>query len=242
MAQLELGRRKTSDFSIRAAGAAVSRGQRTVLDGLDLEVYAGDAVAIQGASGVGKSTLLALLCGLIRPAAGEIWVHGQRIDNKSDRQRAAKRLRSFGVIFQGDELLPELTLGENITLPLRLTGPRRRTAHYLADVENVLTRLGIADLMDQAPSDVSGGQLQRAAVARAVVHRPQAILADEPTASLDEIAARSAMRLLIDLARENQTAVVVVTHDDAVAEYCDRRLILSAGRLSEPQLPTIAVT
>ena len=217
---------------IRAESLSVSRGDHRVLDGIDFQVAVGQVVAVQGSSGAGKSTLLATLCGLIRPASGSLWVAGARLDHRPDRVRSAVRLRKFGLVFQGDELLPELTLGENITLPLRLIGRPRRTADYLEGVRQVLSKLGIEELVDRMPSDVSGGQLQRAAVARAVVHGPDIVLADEPTTSLDETSARSAMELLIDLARERNTAVVVVTHDDEVARRCDRRLLLVDGRLA----------
>ena len=176
--------------------------------------------------------MLSALCGLLRPTSGSVHLLGSRFDNQSDRARSAGRLHSFGLVFQDDELLPELTLGENVVLPLRLRGRPRRTADYRSLLEPLLGRLGIGDLANRLPSQVSGGQRQRASIARAVIHRPAIILADEPTEALDQAAAGAAMQTLIDLARDNQSAVVVVTHDDAVAAVCDRSLQLSNGRFA----------
>jgi putative ABC transport system ATP-binding protein len=214
----------------------VSRGSAPVLDGLSFAIRAGEVIAIQGQSGSGKSTLLATLCGLLTPAAGATYVLGERFDSLSDRARSAVRLNSFGLVFQDGELLSELTLGENITLPLRLGSGAKRTSEYRAVLDPLLVRLGIGGLADRMPSQVSGGQLQRAAIARAVIHRPAIILADEPTEALDGAAARAAMQILIDLARDTHTAVVVVTHDDAVAASCDTSVWLEGGRLVAPRV------
>jgi putative ABC transport system ATP-binding protein len=209
---------------------AVSRGTVPVLENLNFTIGAGEVVAIRGESGSGKSTLLATLCGLLTPTSGTTYVLGERFDNLSDRSRSAVRLNSFGLVFQDGELIPELTLRENITLPLRLGSGARRTSEYQAVLEPLLHRLGISDLADRMPSQVSGGQLQRAAIARAVIHRPAIILADEPTEALDRASARAAMQILIDLARDTSAAVVVVTHDDAVAAACDLSIVLERGR------------
>jgi putative ABC transport system ATP-binding protein len=209
----------------------VSRGSVPVLEGLSFAIGASEVVAIQGRSGSGKSTLLATLCGLLTPTAGTTYVLGERFDDLSDRARSAVRLNSFGLVFQDGELLPELTLGENITLPLRLGSGAKRTSEYRSVLDPLLARLGIGELADRMPSQVSGGQLQRAAIARAVIHQPAIILADEPTEALDRAAARTAMRMLIDLALDTRAAVVVVTHDDAVAAACDRLVLLEGRRL-----------
>jgi putative ABC transport system ATP-binding protein len=209
----------------------VSHGSVPVLDGLSFAIGAGEVIAIQGKSGSGKSTLLATLCGLLTPAGGATYVLGERFDSLSDRARSAVRLNSFGLVFQEGELLPELTLGENITLPLRLGSGAKRTAGYRSVLDPLLHRLGIGDLADRLPSQVSGGQLQRAAIARAVIHHPSIILADEPTEALDTAAAGAAMQILIDLARDTHAAVVVVTHDAAVAASCDISVLLEGGRL-----------
>jgi putative ABC transport system ATP-binding protein len=214
----------------------VSRGSVPVLETLSFAVTSGAVVAVQGKSGSGKSTLLATLCGLLAPTTGVTYVLGERFDTLSDRARSAVRLNSFGLVFQDGELIPELTIGENVTLPLRL-GPRaKRTAEYRSLLDPLLSRLGIADLADRLPSQVSGGQLQRAAIARAVIHRPAIILADEPTEALDGDSARAALQILIDLARDTRAAVVVVTHDDAIAARCDTSMLLADGRLAEAPL------
>lgn len=218
---------------LSADAVTVSRGAVPVLDGLDFRIDRGQVVAIEGRSGTGKSTLLSTLCGLLTPTSGSTHVLGKRFDDRSDRVRSSVRLRSFGLVFQDGELLPELTLGENIGLPLRLGSGARRTCEYRSLIDPLMDRLGIGDLIDRKPSEVSGGQLQRAAIARAVIHRPAIILADEPTEALDEAAARGAVQLLIDLARDAGAAVVVVTHDRAVAARCDTRVQLADGRLRE---------
>lgn len=174
-----------------------------------------------------------MLCGLLAPASGTVAALGRELTTMSDRERSALRLSSFGLVFQSDELLPELSVVENVTLPLRLGPQRRRPRDYDGLVGPVLERLGIADLADRRLDEISGGQLQRAAVARAVVHRPPVILADEPTENLDPEAAAAAMRLLIDLAREQGSSVVVVTHDPVVAAACDRQLVLGSPALQE---------
>jgi len=220
---------------IEVTDLAVNRGGVQIFSGVNFRIGTGEVVAVRGGSGVGKSTLLAALCGLLVPTAGEVQVRGERLDDRSDRARSAIRLRSFGLVFQSDELLPELTLAENVTLPLRLGSRPRRTAAYRDQVVPLLTRLGIAGLADRLPGQVSGGQLQRAAITRAVIHDPAIVLADEPTENLDEVTARTAMRTLIALARERGSAVVVVTHDDQVAAACDRSLTLDRAGLAGTQ-------
>jgi putative ABC transport system ATP-binding protein len=207
-----------------------------VLSDLDLDVGPGEIIAVQGPSGAGKSTLLAALCGLVGSDNGRLWVKGERLDGRSDRIRSATRLAAFGLVFQADELLPELTLAENVTLPLRMGRGAKATSGYDHVCGQVLMSLGIGTLAARMPSEVSGGQLQRAAIARAVIHAPAIILADEPTASLDAEAARSAMALLINAARQRNAAVVIVTHDDVIAHFCDRRLVLEGGKLVSSEI------
>lgn len=219
--------------ALQLDGVSVHVDGVCVLEDLYLRVEADEVIAIQGPSGAGKSTLLATIAGLIRPGAGQVLIEGMRVDNLSDRARSAHRLERLGVVFQTDELLPELSLGENITLPLQLTGRRRRAAELLREAESLVDHLGIADLMDRSPNAVSGGQLQRAAIARSLIHRPSLVLADEPTASLDDASARTAVQLLIRLAKERRTAAVLVTHDSAVASLCDRTWTLNDGKIEE---------
>lgn len=213
-------------------GLDARRGTARVLYQLDLTVHRGEVIAVCGRSGAGKSTLLAVLAGLIEPTSGEVVVGAVDLAAVPDRVRSRVRLNSLGLVFQTDELLPELTIAENVSLPLRLrAGPMGRSANFTEQVVPVLARLGIADLADRTPNEVSGGQLQRAAVARAVIHGPSLVLADEPTDSLDADAATTAMGLLVEVARERGAAVVIVTHDGALARTCDRVLVLRDGRL-----------
>ncbi len=208
---------------------SVARGGQSLLAGVDFSVDAGQSVAVMGPSGSGKTSLLHVICGLASPAGGVVRLEGRSISALGDAARSRVRLRQFGLVFQSDELLPELTVGENVGLPLRLLGrPRNEVAPL---VENVLQSLGIASLSGRRSSQVSGGQAQRAAIARAVIHDPAVVLADEPTASLDESTARAAMALLIDTARRTDAATVIVTHDPEVAKLCDITVALRAGTL-----------
>lgn len=216
----------------RLDGVTVTRGATEVLRAVHLDLAPGEVLAVRGVSGSGKSTLLAVIGGLLSPSGGATWFGEQRFDVLPDAARAAIRLRSFGLVFQEGALIPELTLAENITLPLRLTGTLPRGHTVPGTVRAVVERLGIAGLLDRLPTQVSGGELQRAAVARAVVHRPALVLADEPTASLDEDTARDALTLLLDLARDIGAAVVIVTHDAAIAARCDRVVRLRSGVLA----------
>lgn len=211
----------------------VRRGPSAVLDGVDLVVRRGESIAVQGPSGAGKSTLLAAIAGLSEICSGEVVVDGQPMARVPDRLRSATRLRSIGMAFQSDELIPELTLAENVSLPLRMSGRWRSPSDGQVAVIDALERLGIGDLAGRVPAEVSGGQLQRAAIARAIVHAPAVVLADEPTGALDEATARAAVRLLVDLARDRNAAVIVVTHDATVAQACDRVVHLVDGRLVE---------
>lgn len=220
-----------ADVVVRLRDLVVSRGGVPVLEGIDLDIAEAETVAISGPSGSGKSTLLGAVAGLITPDRGDIWIAGTR-QEPSDRRWAATRLREIGIVFQGDEFLPELTLAENICLPSLLRDRSTRVDDYAEAVGALLRRLGVEGLGERLPSEVSVGQLQRAAVARAVLGRPSIILADEPTSALDEATARDALGLLLSLAKEETAAVCIVTHDPAIASQCDRRLLLNEGQLA----------
>nr|WP_225224478.1 ABC transporter ATP-binding protein [Cellulomonas sp. JH27-2] len=202
-------------------------GPTKVLHGVDLEVQPGEVVALMGPSGSGKSTLLHLLGGLLRPDAGTVEIGGRRIDDLSDRRRSQVRLAKLGFVFQFGDLVPELTVVENVELPLRLTGTGRRTARREALA--LLELLGVADEADRRLSEVSGGQQQRAAVARALVHTPDVVLADEPTGSLDTMTGELVLEALVGISRERGTAVLLVTHDLRVASYASRDVELRDG-------------
>lgn len=210
-------------------------GATPALRGVDLAVTAGEVVAILGPSGSGKSTLLHCLAGLTRPDAGEVSYDGQRVDLMSERERTRLRRTEIGVVFQYGQLVPELTAAENVALPLML-GRRGRGAAVAAAV-TWLARLGVAEVADARPGQLSGGQAQRVAVARALVTEPRLLVADEPTGALDSLSAEQVMELITSVARESGTTVVLVTHDLRVASYADREVVLRDGQLAGTTVP-----
>lgn len=208
-----------------------------VLDGASLTVKAGDVAAVLGPSGSGKSTLLHLLGGLDRPDAGEIYWGDFPVHRHSPRYLAAKRARYVGLVFQNHYLLSDFTLLENVAMPSRIIG-----APDEARAKELLERVGLGARSDFPPSRISGGERQRAAVARALALRPPLLLADEPTGSLDHARAEEVFELLLTLASEEGTAVVVVTHDERlVSREGVQRYRLEAGRLRQEE-PATAVT
>lgn len=201
-------------------------GGRQILDGVDLTVERGESVAIVGPSGSGKTTLLHCLAGLITGDQGEIEVHGQAVHDLRAAGRARVRATSIGIVFQFGELFEELTVGENVVLPLLLA--RRPGAHT---ANEVLAQVGLADRQHSYPADLSGGEAQRVAIARAVVGRPTVLLADEPTGALDEDLSSIVCQLLIERASSIGAALVVATHDPVVHRLLDRTLRLRRGTL-----------
>jgi putative ABC transport system ATP-binding protein len=200
--------------------------QVSALRGVDLAIDRGEFVAIMGPSGCGKSTLLNLLAGLDRPTAGEVWLDGERIDKFSETKLARLRRRKVGFVFQFFNLIPTLSVGENVELPLRLAGRRRRSARRVAN--QLLTDLGIANKRDTAPALLSGGEQQRVALARALANEPNIVFADEPTGNLDSAAAKEVLGLIRD-ARDRGQTLLVVTHDARVASAADRVINLRDG-------------
>lgn len=213
--------------AVAAVGVSLAFGAANALDGATVSVRAGERVAVMGRSGSGKSTLLHVLAGLLTPDAGEVWFEGRRIDGLSDGALADLRLRRMGFVFQFGHLVPELSLVENVALPLLAAGVRRRAAEERA--RDVLGRLDIAELADRRPPQVSGGQMQRAAIARALVHEPAVVFADEPTGALDTVTGQLALEALLGAAAAYGAAVVVVTHEARLASYCDREVVLHDG-------------
>ncbi len=202
------------------------------LRGASLAVAPGEIVAVRGRSGSGKSTLLHCLGGILRPDAGAVWLDGTRIDGLSDARRAHLRRTRLGFVFQAGELVPDLALVDNVALPLLLGGMPARAAR--AEAAAWLERLGLRELGSARPDEASGGERQRAAIARALVHGPAVVLADEPTGALDSVAAEDVMRLLAAQRRERDVAIVLVTHDARVAAYADREETIVDGRLGAP--------
>jgi ABC-type lipoprotein export system ATPase subunit len=203
------------------------RAAHRVLDGADLVVEPGELVAVVGRSGSGKSTLLHLVGGLDRAEAGTITVAGQRVDGRPERELTQIRRRAVGFVFQFFHLIPELTGEENVLLPARLPGTRNGA---LARGRELIVRLGLEDAAQRLPHELSGGEQQRLAVARALVHDPPLVLADEPTGNLDAEAGAAVLGLLRQAAAGGR-AVVLVTHDEAATASADRVLRLRAGRL-----------
>lgn len=217
----------TPKLMLEARDLTLSYGQTRALIGVSMSVAPGESVAVMGASGSGKSSLLHCLAGVIAPDSGSVHIDGTDLTGLSDRSRSRVRLERIGVVFQFGDLVPELSLIENVMLPLQLLG--QKTAPARDRALELLTELGIPDLGDSRAGEVSGGQAQRAAVARAMVHQPAIVLADEPTGSLDSFNAEEVMDALIALTRTAGTALVVVTHDNRVASHLDRLITLHDG-------------
>jgi putative ABC transport system ATP-binding protein len=205
------------------------------LRGGEMQVSAGEIVAVMGPSGAGKSTLLHCLAGIVRPDSGTITYDGRRIDALSDNARALLRRTEFGFVFQFGQLVPELTALENVTLPLLLAGRGRRDARVVA--RRWLATFGVEETADRRPGDLSGGQAQRIAVARAMVTDPRVVFADEPTGSLDTAAGIAVLEAFTSVARSANVAVVVVTHESRVAAYADRTVVVRDGIVAGPSRP-----
>ncbi|MEU5775662.1 ABC transporter ATP-binding protein [Streptomyces venezuelae] len=211
-----------------AQGLRKSYGPTTALDGAAFSIHPGEVVAVMGPSGSGKSTLLHCLAGIVRPDEGSISYNGRSLTGLSDAELSALRRSEFGFVFQFGQLVPELTCVENVALPLRLNGAKRKEAE--ATARTWMERLEVDDVAAKRPGEVSGGQGQRVAVARALATSPRVIFADEPTGALDSLNGERVMELLTDAARSTNAAVVLVTHETRVAAYSDREIIVRDGR------------
>ncbi|MEU8577034.1 ABC transporter ATP-binding protein [Streptomyces asoensis] len=203
-------------------------GPTHALDGAGFSIRPGEVVAVMGPSGSGKSTLLHCLAGIVPPDSGSITYDGRELTTMSDAQRSALRRSDFGFVFQFGQLVPELTCVENVALPLRLNGSSRKDAERAA--LGWMERLEVDDLRAKRPGEVSGGQGQRVAVARALVTGPRLLFADEPTGALDSFNGERVMELLTQAARSTDAAVVLVTHETRVAAYSDREVVVRDGK------------
>jgi putative ABC transport system ATP-binding protein len=206
-------------------------GEVVGLAGVDVAVRAGEALAVMGPSGNGKTTLLHVLAGILSPDQGEVWLGGERVDQLGDAARTVLRRRRLGFVFQDNQLLAELPADENVALPLMVDGVSRRDA--ISRARATLAQVGLSAEVGRRPGELSGGQAQRVAIARALVGEPQAVFADEPTGALDAATGAQVIDLLVGSATRRGAAVVVVTHDDAVAARCHRVVRIVDGRVSE---------
>lgn len=198
-----------------------------MLHGVSLDVKQGEVLAIMGPSGSGKSTLLHSLAAIIPVDSGEIIFDGRNIGKFSDNKRSILRRTAFGFVFQFSQLVPELSVIDNVALPLLLNGVSRNKAY--AEAKEWLEAVGLSDRYDNTPGEISGGQAQRVAIARAMVVQPKILFADEPTGSLDSLNSENIMELFIKTAKNNGTTVIMVTHEPSIAAYADREIVVRDG-------------
>jgi putative ABC transport system ATP-binding protein len=216
-----------SEVILSTRAVKKSFGRTQALRGVSLELTRGEVLAVTGPSGSGKSTLLHCLSGILRPEAGEVLYNGQRLDELAEAPRTRLRRREFGIVFQFGQLVPELTVEQNVALPLLLEGHERSAARAAARA--LLDRLDVGGLATALPGELSGGEAQRAALARALVTGPQVVFADEPTGALDTVGGEALLDVLLSTARERGASVVLVTHDNRVAAHTDREVVLVDG-------------
>jgi putative ABC transport system ATP-binding protein len=220
----------SADPMVEGRALVKSFGRTPALNRASVSVASGEILAVMGPSGSGKSTLLHCLAGIFTPDAGEVLFDRRRIDSLGEKRRSELRRTDFGFVFQFGQLVPELTVEDNIALPLLLGGTGRRDAYAAA--RSWLPRLGLDDLGGRRTGEVSGGEAQRVALARALVHQPKVLFADEPTGSLDSLTGEHVLELLVTLVREEHTTVVLVTHEARVAAYADRLVLVRDGRVT----------
>ena len=247
----------TPDFILQAHQLRKTFGETEAMRGISLDIQRGEVVAIMGPSGSGKSTLLHCLAGIIRPDHGTVTYFEQpadhsaqsdahsahrsstsatplRVDQLSDAERTKLRRHQFGFVFQFSQLVPELTALDNVAIPLLLSGHSRAVAYDQA--EHWLDRMGVHAKRHQLATKLSGGQIQRVAVARALAIEPQILFADEPTGSLDSLNSEKVMELFLHAARANGTTVIIVTHEPTIAAYADREIIVRDGQIAPDHL------
>jgi lipoprotein-releasing system ATP-binding protein len=205
------------------------RGILRVFEGLEFDLEKGELVAIMGASGVGKTTFLNLLGALDKPSEGTIWLDGEDIQSKSEREKSGLRNRKIGFVFQFFHLLPEFTALENVCLPLFISGVERRAAQERG--LRILREVFLEDKAEQKPGLLSGGEQQRVAIARALVNEPKLLLADEPTGNLDWKTGEAIIKLIRELHERKGLSSIIVTHNEKIAQYCHKRYVMDAGQL-----------
>lgn len=206
------------------------RSTLEVLSGIDLRVGPAERVAIIGASGSGKTTLLQIMGGLDVPTSGDVFVNGQSMAHTNEEEKGRLRNRYLGFVYQFHHLLPEFTAQENVAMPLLIRRDSRPEA--MRQSAELLARVGLSERLDHKPGELSGGERQRAAVARALITRPKLVLADEPTGNLDAGNGAHVLKLMLELNRELETSLVIVTHDHSIAAQMDRVLVLENGVLT----------
>ncbi|HVF90357.1 MAG TPA: ABC transporter ATP-binding protein [Blastocatellia bacterium] len=224
-------------ISVRSLTKVYSAGASAVraLDGVDLDVKSGEIVLLMGPSGSGKTTLLSIMGCILQASSGSVRVRGREVVGLTEKALPAIRLDHIGFIFQGFNLFPTLTAGENVEVALDLKGVRGKEARRRA--ASLLEQVGLAEKYGSFPADLSGGQKQRIAIARALAGEPDIILADEPTAALDSHSGRLIMEILRDLAHGQGRAVVIVTHDNRILDYADHKAYIEDGKLAAPVDP-----
>ncbi|GGU06761.1 ABC transporter ATP-binding protein [Streptomyces coeruleorubidus] len=215
---------------LSASGLTKTHGRTPALRGASVDLHGGEILAVTGASGSGKSTLLHCLAGIVRPDEGSVSYDGRRLEDLPEKRLSELRRTDFGVVFQFGQLIPELTALDNVALPLLLAGTDRARARARAG--EWLERFGVRGQQDLRPGEMSGGQAQRTALARALVTGPKVVFADEPTGALDSLAAEQVMTALVHTARESGTSVLLITHDAKVAAYADREVQLRDGAVT----------
>ena len=220
---------------LEARGLSKAFGRTEALRAASLAVAEGETVAVTGRSGSGKSTLLLCLAGILRPEAGEVSYRGRQLASLSEADRTRLRRREFGIVLQFGQLVPELSAVDNVALPLLLERHDRAAAHRSA--LGWLERLGALDLAEATPGELSGGEAQRVAVARALVTGPSVVFADEPTGALDTVSGEQVLDALLGAARESGASVVLVIHDNRVAAHADREVVVVDGRVTGADVP-----
>ncbi|MDP3666114.1 MAG: ABC transporter ATP-binding protein [Sediminibacterium sp.] len=214
---------------LKAVNISRNYGSLTVLKGVDIEIHKGEIVSIVGSSGAGKSTLLHILGTLDKADGGQIWLNGQQIDQLSGKKLAAFRNSQIGFVFQFHHLLPEFSALENVSIPAWIAGKKKKEVAERAT--KLLTTLGLADRIHHKPQQLSGGEQQRVAVARALVNNPSIVFADEPTGNLDSIHAKELHELFVQLRNDFQQTFLIVTHNEELAAMSDRILHMKDGKI-----------